>query len=94
MASSASLGAASYLSYLLHLPFMTLFHGTGLRELLTSASPVLAEAGFWAFLLSFLALCIGLHYWVERPLCQGLVRLFGLQVAHLRPAASPLRPSV
>ena len=88
------LGDASYSIYLLHLPFITLFHGTGLRELLASGGPLLAEAGFWAFLLSFLALCVGLHYWVEKPLYQGLCRLVGLQRANARPAASPLRPSV
>lgn len=88
------LGDASYSIYLLHLPFMTLFYGTGLRQLLTSSHPLLAEAGFWAFVLSFLALCVGLHYVVEKPLYQGLCRLFGMQRPNARPAVSPLSPSV
>ena len=82
------LGDASYSVYLLHLPFLSLFFGTGLRELLASANPLLAEAGFWAFVLSFLALCTGLHYYVEKPLYRGLCRLFRLGHMQARPAVA------
>ena len=81
------LGDASYSIYLLHLPFLSLFHGTGYRQLLANTHPLVAEAGFWAFLVAFLALCAGLHYVVERPLYRGLCRLFGLERMRAPPAA-------
>ncbi|MFC5496748.1 acyltransferase family protein [Caenimonas terrae] len=81
------LGDASYSVYLLHLPFVSLFNGTGLRQHLADAGPLLAEAGFWAFVLAFLALCAGLHYCVEKPLYRGLCRLFGLERMRALPVA-------
>jgi peptidoglycan/LPS O-acetylase OafA/YrhL len=81
------LGDASYSIYLLHLPFLSLFHGTGYRQLLANSNPLVAELGFWAFVLAFLALCAGLHYAVERPLYRGLCRLFALERRRAPPAA-------
>lgn len=86
---SLLLGDASYSVYLLHLPFLSLFAGTGYRQLLAGTNPWLAEAGFWAYVAAFLALCVGLHYWIEKPLYRGLCRLFRLQGAAARPALSP-----
>jgi exopolysaccharide production protein ExoZ len=91
---SLVLGGASYSVYLLHLPFLTMFHGTGFRQLLAGANPWLAEAGFWAFVLSFLALCVGLHYFVEKPLYRGLCRLFRLRDGNARPAPGSANPSM
>ena len=82
-----ALGDASYSAYLLHLPFLSLLFGTGLRDLLAGSGPYLAEAGFAIYILSFFALCVGLHYRVERPLYQALCRLFRLK-AVAAPAAA------
>jgi exopolysaccharide production protein ExoZ len=70
-----SLGDASYSIYLLHLPLMSLFYGTGLRDFLASLGGLAAEAGFVAFLALFLFVCVALHTLAERPLYQFMCRL-------------------
>ena len=73
------LGDASYSIYLLHLPFLSVLYHSGLRKLLASYGPAVAELGFAAYILAFLALCIGLHTLVERPLYRWLCRLLRLR---------------
>ena len=84
---SVALGDASYSIYLLHLPFMSLFYGTGLRDLLAGSGRFAAEAGFAAYILLFCALCVWLHDALERPLYQWLCRLFRLKHVPPAPAA-------
>jgi exopolysaccharide production protein ExoZ len=71
----SALGDASYSIYLLHLPFLTLFYFSGLRdwlERLPGGWP--AEAGFAATTGTFLLVCVALHRTLERPLYLFLCR--------------------
>lgn len=70
-----ALGDASYSIYLLHLPALALFNGSGLRDVLTQAGMWLGEAGFIAYLCAFLAVCVALHHVAELPLYRWLCRL-------------------
>ncbi len=70
-----ALGGASYSVYLLHLPLLTLFNGSGLRDALGQSGMWLGETGYIAFLCAFLALCVALHRFVELPLYRSLCRL-------------------
>lgn len=71
---SIAIGDASYTIYLSHLLFLDVFYTFGLRDLFALQSPVLAEAGFFAYFLASLAVGVLLYQRVERPLYRWAVR--------------------
>ena len=85
-----ALGDASYSIYLLHLPLLSSFYGSGLRQFLEQLEPLWTELGFALFIAAFLVGCILLHRFAERPLYLFLCRLAERIVARRAAPPGPL----